>query len=148
MRVSRKKEPSTTERQSIIDLNFSDRAGLSYTNDVETLQNQLLKALNLNIIVEEQRLQSNTAKIRFYETLKLLRGKQNSKKSSSNLSNSSDLRQLNYSHSEKLTLMQLQTLQSSHERIDVNQMIPQIFAGKIPSQYLLHSNSSSDNLYS
>ncbi|CAG5102775.1 Oidioi.mRNA.OKI2018_I69.chr1.g460.t2.cds [Oikopleura dioica] len=117
---------------SAIALISADRAGLSYTNDVETLQNQLLKALNLNIIVEEQRLQSNTAKIRFYETLKLLR----------------DLRQLNYSHSEKLTLMQLQTLQSSHEHIDINQMIPQIFAGKIPSQYLIHSNSSSENLYS
>ena len=62
--------------QQGIKLTFTlDRAGLSYTNNVEKLQNQLLRALNMNIIVEEQKNQTNSAKIRFYETLKLLKGK-------------------------------------------------------------------------
>jgi len=57
-----------------------DRAGLSYTNDIEQLQNQLLRALNMNIIVEEQKMQTNSAKIRFYETLKILKGNFGSQK--------------------------------------------------------------------
>lgn len=115
---------------SAIALISADRAGLSYTNDIEQLQNQLLRALNMNIIVEEQKMQTNSAKIRFYETLKLLK----------------DLRQLNYKHSEKLTLMQLETLRSS-EHPDVQRMIPNLFSSKIPSSY--YSNlSSSDNIYS
>merc|ERR1719223_757425 len=115
---------------SAIALISADRAGLSYTNNVEKLQNQLLRALNMNIIVEEQKNQTNSAKIRFYETLKLLK----------------DLRELNYKHSEWLTLMQLETFKMSYDLPEVQRVIPDFLSGKIPSSYF--NLSSSDNVYS
>ena len=58
-----------------------------------------------------------------------------------------DLRQLNYKHSEKLTLMQLETMHSS-EYDPVHTLIPQILSSaKVPASYLSHM-SSSDDIYS
>jgi hypothetical protein len=70
----------------------ADRPGIQYETSIENLQRELLKALNLNIILEHQ--QKNltlSPKIRFLEVLKLL----------------PELRELNYEHSQKLNLMQL-----------------------------------------
>lgn len=75
-----------------IALISADRPGIQYETSIESLQRELLKALNLNIILEHQQKNlSLSPKIRFLEVLKLL----------------PELRELNYEHSQKLNLMQL-----------------------------------------
>ena len=55
---------------------FSDRPGLNCDTQVDNLQRELLKSLNLNIMLEhEQKNWNLSPKIRFLEILKLLPGK-------------------------------------------------------------------------
>ena len=60
-----------------IDPLFLDRSGLKSPSSVQNLQNTMLKALNLNILMEHQHKNYELdAKIRFLECLKRLQGNQ------------------------------------------------------------------------
>lgn len=60
-----------------IDPLFLDRSGLKSPSSVQNLQNTMLKALNLNILMEHQHKSYELdAKIRFLECLKRLQGNQ------------------------------------------------------------------------
>lgn len=75
-----------------VSLISCDRTGLNNSSSVQNLQNTLLKALNLNIMIEHQQKNIETdPKLRFLDFLTRLQ----------------ELRELNYEHSQKLTQMQL-----------------------------------------